>query len=158
MSKIFQIVHDIARTSLRIGLSSSHRRILRIARPLYGYTSQPKPQPSALIVIKSCCTFLVTLCQEIVGYLAAGFYHLSCPDRREGRVFPSRFSARLLFSRNREVSDAAVILSVAVLASAVTIYADGFGTICELVWANAELHLDGVATAILFLSVATAVF
>lgn len=73
-------------------------------------------------------------------------------------MFSAKISQSLSFWRNQEISDAAVILSIAVLASAATIYVDGFATFCELVRANANLHLDSVATGLLFLAVATAVF
>jgi predicted signal transduction protein with EAL and GGDEF domain len=60
--------------------------------------------------------------------------------------------------RNREFSDAAVILSIGVLAAAATVHMDGFGWFSDLVRANASLHLDAAATAVLFLAMATAVY
>ena len=61
-------------------------------------------------------------------------------------------------AKNREVWDAAVILSIAAVASVVTIYVDGFRTFCEVARTDVDLHLDSVATGVLFFAVATAVF
>src|SRR5436309_3807057 len=75
-----------------------------------------------------------------------------------GQVFRGNMSRSMAFWKSREISDAAVILSIAVLASVITIYMDGFANICEAARANAVLHLDRVATTLLFLAMAMSVF
>lgn len=73
-------------------------------------------------------------------------------------MLPGRISQRFSFWRNRELFDAAVILSIAVLAAGATIYADGFGSFCEVLLTKEDLYLDSAATGLLFLAMATAVF